>query len=258
MRLHLFEFEDYHWFPNSIREGGTDYLKYFLKAVGFYKPVIPLIEQALVKAKTNRIVDLCSGAGGPMEQINDQFRKKSTSTPTITLSDKFPNIEAYEYIKQKTGGTITFRASSTDAASVPADMTGLRTMFSAIHHFKPHAIKNIIKDAVINNAGIAIFDGGDKNIFTILGIILFHPIAFVICTPFFRPFKFSRLFFTYVLPLIPLTTVWDGCVSILRLYTPEELLNYAKEISADRYTWESGKVKNKIGMSITYLIGYPA
>jgi hypothetical protein len=102
-----------------------------------------------------------------------------------------------------------------------------------------------------------LFDGGDKNIFTILGIILFHPIAFLLCTPFFKPFKFSRIFFTYILPLIPITTVWDGCVSILRLYKPDELLSLAKEID-DNYIWKSGKVKNKFGMNVAYLIGYPS
>lgn len=29
-RIHLFEFEDFSWFPGIIRTGGTDYLRYFL------------------------------------------------------------------------------------------------------------------------------------------------------------------------------------------------------------------------------------
>jgi hypothetical protein len=258
MGFRLFEFEDCSWFPDSIRKGGTDYLKFFLKTVGFYKPVIPLIERTLIKAGVNNIIDLCSGAGGPMEQINEGLHKKAINTVTITLTDKFPNTEAYQYIEQKSNGSIRFKAFPVDAACVPPDMTGLRTMFSAIHHFEPEAVKQVLKDAVAHKAGIALFDGGDKNIFTILGIILFHPVAFLIFTPFFRPFKLSRLLFTYIIPLIPLTTVWDGCVSILRLYTPEALLSLAKEVSGDAYIWEAGKIRNRAGMHIAYLIGYPA
>ncbi len=245
------------WFPNSIREGGTDYLRYFLNAVGFYKPIVPLINDALTKTKENKIIDLCSGGGGPIEQIYKSLNERSDHKISITLSDKFPNSNAYTYIKTKSGGQVDFKDFSVDATKVPDQIKGFRTMFSAVHHFEPETIKAILKNSVDHRAGIALFDGGDKNIFTILGIILFHPLAFLVCTPFFKPFKFSRIFFTYLVPLIPLTTVWDGCVSILRLYSPEELLSFAKEISNETYTWKSGKVKNKFGMHVTYLVGYP-
>ena len=105
---------------------------------------------------------------------------------------------------------------------------------------------------------IGIFDSGDKHIGTILGILFFHPILFFFCTPFIKPFKWSRIFFTYIIPLIPIYTIWDGVVSILRLYRPDELLNMAKSIDREnKYDWESGNIKNKIGFSVAYLIGIP-
>lgn len=257
MRIQLFEFEDFSWFPGSIREGGTDYLRYFLNATGFYKPVSSLLIETLAKTNETRIIDLCSGGGGSIEQICKNLNAEAKENIQITLSDKFPNISAYKYIKEKSEGRIDYKDFSVDASQVPADIKGLRTMFSAVHHFEPKTIKSILKNAVDNKASVALFDGGDKNIFTILGIILFHPLAFLVCTPFFRPFKFSRLFFTYIIPLIPLTTVWDGCISILRLYSPEELLNLATEVNGNSYAWKAGKVKNKLGMNVVYLIGYP-
>ena len=167
------------------------------------------------------------------------------------------NTNAYKHLKEKNNNQIEFIDYSIDAGNVPKDLKGLRTMFSAIHHFDPESIKKILQNSVDHNAGICFFDGGDKNIFTILGIVIFHPIAFILFTPFFKPFKLSRLFFTYIIPLIPLTTVWDGCVSILRLYSPNELLGFAKQIEDNNYIWKSGKVRNKLGMNVSYLIGYP-
>ncbi len=257
MRFHIFEFEDLQWFPNSIREGGTDYLRYFFDAGGFYKPVIPIIAQTLQQIGENRVIDLCSGGGGAIEQIHKGLQQNAEEPVAITLTDKFPNNNAYTHLKEKYHGEIDFKDFSVDATDVPKDLKGLRTMFSAIHHFRPEMVKDIPQNAVESNASICLFDGGDKNIFTILGIILFHPIAFILFTPFFRPFKFSRLFFTYIIPLIPLTTVWDGCVSILRLYSPAELLSLAKETEHNTYTWKAGKVRNKFGMHISYLVGYP-
>jgi hypothetical protein len=106
-------------------------------------------------------------------------------------------------------------------------------------------------------SGIGIFDGGDKNIFTVLGIILLHPIAFFLFTPFFKPFRFSRIFFTYLIPIIPLCTIWDGVVSIIRLHNPGQLIEMAEEVDRVNYSWKAGTVKNKFGMRIAYLIGTP-
>jgi hypothetical protein len=257
MRIHLFEFEDLPWFPDAIRQGGTDYLRHFLGAVGFYKPVIPLINETLAASGQQTVLDLCSGGGGPVEQICRDLRSGNGEQVIVTLSDKFPNVNAYRYLAGRADGRITFKDFSVDATAVPAAVPGLRTMFSAVHHFSPETIGSILRDAEQKGVPIALFDGGDKNLLTILGILLFHPVAFLVCTPFFRPFRWSRLLFTYLLPLIPLTTVWDGCVSILRLYSPEELLKIAKA-SDSTYTWKAGKVKNKLGMNVTYLIGSPA
>ncbi|MBK8749040.1 MAG: hypothetical protein IPM04_14825 [Saprospiraceae bacterium] len=80
----------------------------------------------------------------------------------------------------------------------------------------------------------------------ILGIILFHPLLFFLFTPFFRPFRISRLIFTYLIPIIPFCTVCDGIVSITRLYAPEHLERIARVHDEARYTWTSGQVKNSL------------
>lgn len=256
MRLHVFEFEDLSWFPDAVRRGGTDYLRYFLNATRFYDPVVPLLLHLMDKTGQRTVVDLCSGGGGAMERVAKQLAQQSDKPMTVTLTDKFPNVRAYRHLQHSSPG-LGFSADPVDATAVPPSLGGLRTMFSAAHHFEPGVLAAIFRDASASRAPIAIFDGGDKNILTILGIALFHPLAFAICTPFFKPFTWSRLFFTYLLPLIPLMTVWDGIVSILRLYSPRELQDIAQHAVPKGYVWETGKLKNKLGMRITYLVGYP-
>ena len=258
MRFHLFEFEDQSWFPNVIRTGGTDYLRYLLVATEVYKPCVILLNEVLKQTSETRIVDLCSGGGGYMEQVYSQLKEIATGEISFTLTDKFPNVETYQLLQDKTNGEIKFDTRSVDAANVPADLKGIRTMFSAIHHFRPGQVRSILQNAVDNDVSVAIFDGGDKNVFAILGILIVHPIVFLLFTPFFRPFKFSRLFFTYILPLIPLYTIWDGCVSILRLYKPKDLLQIANEIAPRAYKWTAGKTKSRFGLHASYLIGTPA
>jgi hypothetical protein len=257
MRLHLFEFEDFSWFPDVIRVGGMDYLRYLLIVTELYKPLVPLISDALLKSKHETIVDLCAGGGGYTEQVYDEINAHRIKKVKFLLTDKFPNLAAFRLLKAKTNGDIDFVEKSVDATQVPNEIKGFRAMFSAVHHFKPEQVKAMLQDAVDNNAAISLFDGGDKNLVSILGILLLHPLVFLFGTPFFKPFKFSRLFFTYILPLIPLYTMWDGLVSVLRFYQPAELLKIAKSTNAAHYTWRHGKTRSKFGLHATYLIGYP-
>lgn len=257
MRFRLFEFEDLSWFPDVIRSGMTDYLRYLIPMLNVYRPVTPLLLEVLQKTQQNHIVDLGSGGGGAIEQIHQNLSKQTAEKIQITLTDKFPNPEAWQYIRQKTNSQINFYADPVDANQVPDTLKGVRTLFSAAHHFQPEQIKSMLKEAIKQQQGICIFDGGDKNLLMLLGSIFFHPLVFFFCTPFFRPFKISRIVFTYFIPLIPLCTIWDGCVSILRLYRPKELLQLAESISNQNYTWKAGRVKNKLGLHVAYLIGYP-
>lgn len=254
---YLFEFEDLTWFPHIIRESMTDYLRYVLTALRFYQPITPLIVETLLRANTNQIIDLCSGGGGAIEQIIDNLNQSDNREIKIMLTDKFPNVNAFHFLALKTNNQISFSEKSIDAANVPKEFSGIRTIFSGIHHFDNTSAKLILTNAVKSNSALAIFDGGNKNLVTALFTLLFHPLAFFLFTPFFKPFRISRILFTYFIPIIPICTVWDGMVSISRLYHCTELLTMAKEVESVSYHWKAGKLKARYGLSVTYLIGYP-
>lgn len=257
-RKYLFEFEDLPWFPAILRESMTDYLRYMLTLTNFYAPITITLLQAMDKASALNIVDLCSGGGGPIEIIKKNIEKASGRKIGITLTDKYPNINAYQFIKEKTPAEISYAERSVDAAAVPEDLTGFRTIFSGFHHFDDSFAKAVLQNAADSKAGIGIFDGADRSIFTVLLITLIHPLAFFFLTPFFKPFRWSRILFTYVIPLIPLLTIWDGMVSITRLRSPQELLKLAESTGRNDYTWKAGKQRNRFGLQVAYLVGYPS
>lgn len=256
MHLHLFEFEDFEWFPDVIRKGQTDYLHFMINKFNIYKPAAVIVKELIENSGKSDILDLCSGGGGGMNLFQGELEKITGKDITVTLSDKYPNTDAFEKIKSETGGKVNYLSKPVDALNVPDDKKYIRTIFSAFHHFKPVDAKKIIEQAVNCNAPIAIFEGAAKEVKNFLGILLFTPIIFLLITPFMKPFRWSRLFFTYIIPLIPVTTTWDGLVSILRMYTPEEMLEMANSVNKNSYIWRSGIIKNKIGTSIMYLTGY--
>ena len=71
-----------------------------------------------------------------------------------------------------------------------------------------------------------------------------------------RPFKWGRILFTYLIPLVPLFVFWDGIVSSLRTYFINEMKELINNLqNKDSYEWQTGKIKSGPGV-ILYLTGY--
>jgi hypothetical protein len=103
---------------------------------------------------------------------------------------------------------------------------------------------------------IAIFEVSERTWRALIGILL-TPLAVWLSTPFMRPWLWRRLFWTYLIPLVPLTCLWDGLVSQLRAYTLDELRAMSEGSAPMR--WEAGQIPIAGGRGrLTYLVGCPA
>jgi hypothetical protein len=59
-------------------------------------------------------------------------------------------------------------------------------------------------------------------------------------------------------PVLPLAILFDGVVSTLRVYTPEEMLAMGQDVRGDEYGWEAGAERPAGSpIPIPYLIGVP-
>lgn len=256
-RIHLFELEDQPWFPNIIRDLATDYLQFMETTMKLHRPVVPLLADALRDARSATVVDLCAGGGGPVVPLQEEISKQGVPVRFI-LTDKFPNVAAFERLEREHREIEGYR-QPVDATAVPPGLTGFRTLFNAFHHFKPDDARAVLKSAVDAGQPIGIFEIPERKIPIVITTALVTPILVLLVTPFIGPFRWSRLLFTYLLPLVPLTCLWDGVVSQLRAYTPEELHNLAKGIGDVRYGWDAGKVRLQGSPAhLTYLIGIPS
>ena len=252
MRLHLFEWEDLEWFPGLLRDNMTDFLRNVILWQKIYDPAIDIVKNILNKTGHKTVIDLCSGAGGCIEDIADKINRANNIR--FILTDKFPNEEAVNYFKKKE--FIEYLNYPVDAALMPPELTGIRTLFSSFHHFKPEVAKNILIDAVKNKMPITVFEGAGKSVVEFISFLILFPVLIFLITPFIKPFKWSRLIFTYLIPLLPFFIYWDGLVSILRMYSISDLDRLTKSFK-NNYTWEAGKIKRKT-VTITYLTGMPS
>ena len=140
---------------------------------------------------------------------------------------------------------------------MPGRLRGFRTVLSAFHHFPPAGARAILAAAVRDGEGIAIFEAASRTPIA-LGMMLGVPVAVWILTPFSRPFRWSRLFWTYIVPVGPAAMLFDGVVSCLRIYTPDEMKAMAIDAGGEAFEWEAGSLCPPASpIAIPYLIGIP-
>lgn len=250
-RLHLFEFADQRWYPEVLRHAGTAYLA---MAYRLFRALpqrwAQKISPVLRRDERSEILDLCSGSGGPMPLIIQELVRLGYDV-RATLTDLYP------HPKSGSNPRITWSTEPVDAVHVPSHLAGVRTMFSAFHHFRPDAAKAILKDALDRRNAICIFESGSGSLLN-FGMALGHPIVMMALMPFVRPFRWSYLVFTYLVPLIPLSLLWDVVVSFLRIYSPEQMSKMTEDLQAPDYSWEIGRIQVRgVAGGLPYLIGAP-
>ncbi len=257
-RLHLFEFEDQSWFPSLLREYMTDYLAFTASlTTAPFERFAQKLKEALVATQQTQLLDLCSGASGPLPQVVKLLREKEQYPVTATLTDLYPNITAFRKT-EALANEISHLETSVDATQVTPDLKGFRTLFNGFHHFSPEKAGKILENAARTRQGIAVLELVDRSAFGFFSVATLL-IAVPMLTPFMRPFRVSRLVFTYLVPVLPFLMLWDGWVSCFRVYSLEELKVLTDGIRVNGYTWEMGKLQ--VGNSpaaVTYLMGRPA
>jgi hypothetical protein len=132
----------------------------------------------------------------------------------------------------------------------------MRTLFNALHHFRPEVARAVLSDAQARGVPIAVFEVVERSPKGVLATLLI-PLMVLIFTPMIRPLTLPRLLLTYVVPLFPLVIFWDGLVSALRAHRPEELRRMTESLQREGYTWEVGQARTPGKPPVTYVLGLP-
>ena len=259
-RIQFIELHEQSWFPSSLRDFVTDALQFGFNLLKLYAPIAPLLQSVLDStgsrmAAGQSVVDLGSGGGGPWLDLS---RKLHGNPPglRIWLTDKYPNLGAFQKVRAASENQITFYPDSVEAMNVPRELKGLRTMFTSFHHFAPDEARAILQNAVDAGEAVGIFEIA-RRAWSTIGLTFAFVLMLFVCTPLIRPFRWSRLLWTYLVPIIPVALLFDGVVSCLRTYRPHELREMVEKLSASKYRWEIGEHSKSLGEApITYLIGY--
>lgn len=255
-RSQLVELEDLPWFPAILRDGGTTYLELVLRLSGHAKMLAPRLEQALRDTGQTRIVDMCSGGGGPSAIVAAELAARGLDV-SVRLSDLYPNLPALQRQADQSGGRVSVEPNPVDATAVPAHITGFRTIFNAFHHFPPELARRVLKNAVEARQPIAVFEVVSREPLMLFAMFT-APIMVMLTLPLWRPFRWQWILWTWIVPIMPLFVLWDGIVSWLRIYSEDELRELVAGIEAPGWVWEIGRTRlGDAPAHATWLVGRP-
>lgn len=256
-QVHLFEFHDLEGFPESLRNATTEVLRVMCLQLRVHEVIRPVLEYVLDVTGCSQIVDLCSGAGGPILPIQQSMAGIGRKV-SVVLTDKFPNRDAFDRAVKITGGGVRGYYDSVDATDVPRDLRGVRTIFNAFHHFRPPDARRILADAFRQRQPIAIFEITDR---APLRTVFNFPLSFLTMLALLPRMQSRRVewwLFTYLLPVLPLTFGWDALISCLRSYTAVEFESLRSGLEDDSFTWTVGRVPvPRSPCHINYFLGIP-
>lgn len=256
-RMQLFEFEDQPWLPWWVRDAITEHLsRVFLSqaVTPLHAAMAEQLTGPLTRSGASHIVDLCSGAGGPLPAVLPLLNMKLGRVVTATLTDLYPN----RHLSEANAGNpdwLTAEPSPVDARSIPPGTTGVCTMFNAIHHFPPHQVAQVLRSATSEGRSVAIFEPFERRPRLALRLAVGGAGGGWRDARGYRG-PFLRAVALHV--LLPVALSWDGAVSVMRAYEADELLAIAKDSGAGAdVVWRAQRVGLPWG-SMTLLTGDPA
>ncbi|EIW66592.1 hypothetical protein TREMEDRAFT_34976 [Tremella mesenterica DSM 1558] len=276
-RPRLLEISDQSWCPTFIRQPVQDFLTFLWEhRLPLTQPrsphlgVVDVLERVVNELEGKlRIVDCCSGAGGPMPIVE---RKISTNKPPIqvVMSDLYPHVGAWKKHIISPTSPLSYLSYPVDATRFPEEGTEqrhLRTFCLSFHHFNQTQARAILADAMRSSDGICIFELQGPEIGSFIMNTMIFPLSYILI-PFIRPSLSestwahvdipATIFFTYIIPIIPFILTFDGLISCYRTYTPEHITHLACLASVDiahemavedtdapdEWVWSSGKFRH--------------
>lgn len=209
-----------------------------------------------------KVVDFCSGSGGPTpyieKHLNSHRAKAGRKPVAFYLSDIFPNLESWiEHSSHS--ANLSFIPNPVDAtnppfaaisSSTPGDKEAalehgyehdgckvMRLFSLAFHHFDDEGAKRVIKSTMDTSDAVVIFELQERRIGSLVLMVLEFFLVFLMAIIWF-PGDWLYLGLTYLVPVLPPLHSFDGLVSCLRTRTFEEFVELLDNVLGKKHSHE--------------------
>lgn len=253
-RFHLFEIADLEACPSSLRRAMRDAMVMGQAEFTTFQDLVGPLVDALKRTGSTEVLDLCSGAGGPWHHLAEALSDAGVDVD-VRLSEiaSFPRQDLALPVSPR--GSVTYLREPIDARSVPEHRTGLRTVFNALHHLRPHEVGELFAQTQAAREGIVVAELTSRRVSNMVWNVFAIPVAMTAAAAFSRNPRIMA--WTGLGLALPIALAWDGWVSCLRSYSTDELLALGRNHAPD-FEWSSGSYRiGALPVWVSYVIGLP-
>lgn len=242
--------EDYSWFPESLRLQQMEFIGWVTSGMGALDGAIKSYKSW---APEGSIMDLCSGSGQPAVFLHQHADLNNQ----LELTDLHPSF-LKTFSDQSAAANVVLRHEPLDVledkGSWITEAEGF-SMYNAFHHFKPQQQIQMVRQMAKAHKPFFFVEILQPNIWSFLQILLTTTLGQLILGPFIRPFRWSRIFWTYVLPINLLTITFDGLVSVFRAQSQNTYEQLLSPLNTHGYKIKVYNKRSAWGTRITIIEG---
>ncbi|EMC95459.1 hypothetical protein BAUCODRAFT_542157 [Baudoinia panamericana UAMH 10762] len=206
-----------------------------------------------------RVIDFCSGGGGPVPVIERLFNHKrrldGKKAIPFRLSDLHPNLDAWMDHAARSWN-LSFIPQPVDASNPPFSAISATTTESNIqhdarqhgytsdgskvarlyclsfHHFDDETAKEVLRSTLKTSDAFAIVELQERRVGSLLLMLLEFWLLFVVIALWFWHDN-AHLLLTYAIPVLPFIHCFDGLVSCLRTRTFDETMSLIEAVQGN-------------------------
>lgn len=212
------------WCPDFFKTLVAEFLSWFVVKVNATQPFIPVIDEITDKTQMKKIINIEFNTGAGIETVQPYLKEDIT-------------------------------VISIPAEKIDTSEKGVYLFVNSFHQLNSAEAGTILQNIADGGNPVVVVEGNNDSLWQIVGMTVFVPLTVLLTAFFVKPFRISRIIFTYVLPILPIIIVIDGCLALLKLYSPDDLLELTSSIKTENYEWKAGKKDNGRGGKIIYLTG---
>ena len=206
-------------------------------------------------------------------RLNGAGKKPKNEGVDFVLTDIHPHLNAWEKAAKRSDH-LRYVRESVDAGNAPLDLLarveGLSSerqqkkvfrLFSlAFHHFDDPAAIDILRNTLQTSSGFGIFELQERTFEGLLTALAIGP-ALMFGSWYWFWGDWTHLFWTYIIPVVPVVVVLDGLVSAVRTRSRAEILQLMRKGRMDRemkdwrfesgtrlHTWPTGQMHYFVGI----------
>jgi hypothetical protein len=201
------EMADCDWFPHWMRVHQQEFLGFIAYHFRIYKPLVKVLEQMLNLTHQPAWTDACSGNGNAALSVERYI----TPSPSLLLTDKFPPSSI-----QSLQSNIQYDTQPLDILQNLPNGEGVITLFNAFHHFNHDEKLGLLQKVAVAKRPFLSVEILRPCLGSYLSVLGASTIGQWIFAPFIKPFRLSRILFTYLIPVHILSVLIDGWISVAK------------------------------------------